>query len=456
MWFVIRDGLPSIHRYRRYIMAIAPALLLVWGITAAYLVLAPVRFSSSMTLILPGSGVGGSMNLDSLGQASSVTASAFSSTTLSPTENYKRLLMADTTRRRAAGLLGEDGGAFPEPSIKLLDQTNLIEVKVTGESPEHARARGEALRNAFLAILDDLRENEAQTRESADRQHISELEGKVQEAQLALLDFQGRTGLVSLEQFNGRIGALDGLRGLERNARADRARLAAIRGRLGQVLQITPDNVRRALQLKADPVFRSLLDRYASINTDASEASATLGSAHAVREELEAERNALRGQIVARGSSVAGLRADALLAFADLSVSEGRERMFESLISAEGMNAGANAMLAEIRGQIDEQAAQSGPLVAQASELVELLRAHRVAEAVFSSALARLDTNKSDPFASYPLVQTFEEPSLPTSRATPSLLIALAAAVAASFFILMGFALAWLRQPILRKLLPNV
>ena len=74
---------------------------------------------------------------------------------------------------------------------------------------------------------------------------------------------------------------------------------------------------------------------------------------------------------------------------------------------------------------------------------------------MFSSALARLDTNKADPFASYPLVQTFEAPSLPDRPSSPSLLIALAGAITASLIVLVGFALAWLRQPILATLLPK-
>lgn len=455
LWWIVRDGLPSLHRYRRYILAIAPALLLVWGLTFAYLAFAPVRYTSETTLILPGSGVGGSLNLNEIGQATAVTSSAFAGTTLSPTENYKRLLMADITLRRAAAALGEDGDTFPEPTIKLLDQTNLILISISGDSPDHARKRGEAVRTTFLDLLSELREDEAATREAADRARIAELETKVQETQQALLDFQGRTGLVSLEQFDTRIGALDDLRGQERAARAQRAQAAAIRGRLAGVLQITPQNVRRALLLKADPVFGSLLDRYAAINTEATEAAGTLGRAHATREELEAERASLRRELVARGGSVSGLRSDALLGFADISVSDGRERMFEALIGAEGASAGAEAMLAEIRGQIGEQSGKSGRLVAQASELADLLRDHQVAEAVFSSALARLDTNKSDPFASYPLVQTFEAPSLPSGPSSPSTVIALAGAIAASLFILIGFALAWLRQPILRKLLPN-
>ena len=92
---------------------------------------------------------------------------------------------------------------------------------------------------------------------------------------------------------------------------------------------------------------------------------------------------------------------------------------------------------------------------ADPAKLADLAGDLRVAEAVFSSALARLDTNKSDPFASYPLVQTLEAPSLPRAKSAPSPVFAIAGAMGATLLILIGFLLLWLRQPIIRKLLPN-
>jgi uncharacterized protein involved in exopolysaccharide biosynthesis len=115
--------------------------------------------------------------------------------------------------------------------------------------------------------------------------------------------------------------------------------------------------------------------------------------------------------------------------------------------------AGTGAALAEIRRDLAREKSRSPQLISQASELADLQRDHRVAEAVFSSALARVDTNKQDPYASYPLVQTLAEPSLPRSPSSPSLIIALAGAIASSIFILVAFLLLWLRQPILNRVL---
>ena len=125
------------------------------------------------------------------------------------------------------------------------------------------------------------------------------------------------------------------------------------------------------------------------------------------------------------------------------------------MVVKDSERAAASAGLADIRKQILEQTAKGPKLVKQASVLADLQRDLRVAEAVFSSALARIDTNKADPFASYPLVQTLEEPSLPEQRSSPSVLIVIASALGSSILFLIGFGLLWFRQMIIRKVLPN-
>lgn len=456
VWIILRDGLPTVGRYRRYFLALAGPLALIWAITILYLLLAPDRFDSRMTFILPGTGVGGSLNLESIGQATTTTSSAFSSPSLSPTENYKRLLMSERVLADAARRSGGEKADFPVPAIKLIDQTNLIEIEMAGPDSEIAHKRMVALRGAFLDALEDLRADEAETRENAEAARISELEAKVERAQKALLDFQGRTGLVSLDQYAVRVSALDQLKANERDRRVQFAETRAGVARLASTLDITLPQARIAMRLKSDPQFRELLSRYAATSSEHTEAGATLGNAHATMEELSEERAALRRALAERGQAVSGGDRNAVLAFADLAASDTREQLFATLTERDAGGRGHQAALAELRQQISETSQDAESLAEQASQLADLMRDLRVAEAVFSSALARLDTNKSDPFASYPLVQTLEGPSMPISRSAPSPILAVAGASLATILTIIGFLLAWLRQPIIRKLLPNI
>lgn len=452
-WRIVQEGLPSAGRYRRYALTIAPVLGLIWLSTAAYLLLVPKSYKSEFTLILPGSGVGSSLNVESIGQAQSTSNSAFSSSTLSPTENYKQLITADVTLRAAAAIVREDGDDFPAPSIRLVDQTNLIEVSVTAGNPEQAKSRSEALRKAFLAQLDSLRADEAASREVSDAKQLELLGEKVREAQRKLIAFQAQHGLATLEQFNNRIAAVDGLRDKESEMRAQARLLGGTAGRLAGNLGNSPRSANIAMRLRGDPVFQQLAERYAASNADASQKAGTLGAQHSVMAQVDSERSELRAALLKRGRELTGLAEAAIISQVDMQLADGRSNLMQAMSLNDAQAVGAHAALASIRGDLARAQAQSPKLIAQASELADLQRDHRVAEAVFSSALARLDTNKLDPFASYPLVQTLAAPSLPNAPSSPSLVIALAGAIAATLLTVVSFGLLWVRQPILDKLL---
>ena len=81
-----------------------------------------------------------------------------------------------------------------------------------------------------------------------------------------------------------------------------------------------------------------------------------------------------------------------------------------------------------------------------AARLEYLKKDHLVAEAVFTSAAARLDINRSDLYSSYPLVQTLAAPDLPYERSQPQLILALAAGLIGTLFILFAWSAAWVRR----------
>lgn len=451
----IRFGLPSQGRFKRYLLTVLPGLAVIWVVTAGYIAFAPRSYSSKFTLILPGSGAGGSLNVESIGQAQSTASSAFSSSTLSPTENYKRLLTADVTLRKAARLITADENGFPAPTVRLTDQTNLIEVEISGPSASDANKRAAGLHKAFLEQLELLRVDEANSREISDMRHLKQLEVKVGTAQRKLIEFQAENGLVSLEQFNNRIAGVDALRERERETRTILTESSAKAAQYSDVLGVGSKNANRALRLKSDPVFQRLADYYAQLEAKATEKSATLGPTHADMAQADSERSVVRGAMIDRGRELTGLSEKTIMREVDLSLSDGRSNLVENLIISGVNRAGTTAALNEIRNDLSREKSRASGLVTQASVLADLTRDHRIAEAVFSSALARLDTNKQDPFASYPLVQTLEAPSIPRQPSSPSTMIAIVAAFAASLFLIIGFGLIWLRQSIIRKIFPN-
>ena len=266
---------------------------------------------------------------------------------------------------------------------------------------------------------------------------------------------QASHGLATLDQFNARIAAVDALRDRERELRLQLREQGGTAGRLARSLVSNPRTANQIMRLRGDPLFQELAQRYAASDADAEIKAATLGPQHSIMAQADSERSELRAALMARGQELTGLSGERLMALADIQVADGRSNLMQAMSVNDAQASGTSAALAELRGDLAHAKAQSPQVIAQASELADLLRDQRVTEAVFSSALARLDTNKQDPFASYPLVQTLAAPSLPRAPSSPSVVIALAGAVAASMMILLAFGLLWLRQPILDKLLPR-
>lgn len=339
-WRIVREGLPVAGRYKRYVLSMAPVLIGIFGTTGAYLVLMPYRYQSEFSLILPGSGMGSSLNLESIGQAQTSASSAFSSPTLSPTENYKQLLSADVTLRAAAQRVHEDGDSFPAPTIKLIDQTNLILVSISGKSPHEAQGRADALRQAFLAQLDILRADEAAKREASDVKHLQELSDKVRAAQRRLIAFQASHGLATLDQFNARITAVDTLREKERETRLQLRQFAGMSGRLAVNLRTSPRDADAAMRLRGDPLFQQLVERYAVLNAQANEKSGTLGPQHAAMAQVQSERAAIAAALITRGHQLSGLSEAAILSSADLQVSDGRTNLMQTMAVNDAQAAG--------------------------------------------------------------------------------------------------------------------
>ena len=100
-----------------------------------------------------------------------------------------------------------------------------------------------------------------------------------------------------------------------------------------------------------------------------------------------------------------------------------------------------------------QYAADLNRTAAAAASLQDLERDFSVAEAVFASAIARAQSSKSDVYASYPLVQVLENPSLADRPSSPNRKLAIAAGVAATMMMLLSLLMGWVRMAVISRLL---
>lgn len=446
-------GRPNdIVRLPRYLILAVLGGLAIWAPITAYLKKAPLSFSSEMSLILPGSGAAASLNLADIGQASSYANSAFSSNAISPTETYKRLLSADRIVEAAARALGEEPRDIGRPKVELVDQTGLVRVQMNGPSPEASRARAEALRAAFFSEVDALRRDELSVREEGALSAIEEYRGSVADTRETIAALQSESGLLSSAQYDRRVAAADELRTDLAALASELAQKTEAVAALSRSLGIAPGQAAVSIKLYADADYTSLLEEIALHTAALAQAGSRYGTRHpevtAARAALEAARTMGR----ARAMALTGLSADAVAGL-DLAQPGARAELLAELVREEAARRGLKSEHDTVARRLDAETARLARLAPVAARLEDMQRDFSVAEAVFASAIARSQSSKADIYASYPLVQVLENPSLPDKPTSPNRKLALAAGGAASMMLLFGLFLAWIRRPLIGRIL---
>jgi uncharacterized protein involved in exopolysaccharide biosynthesis len=210
-----------------------------------------------------------------------------------------------------------------------------------------------------------------------------------------------------------------------------------------------------AMLLRADLQFQALLEQLAKEDAELATLTGIRGQNNPRVVDLQAERSSTSARITTRSTELTGAKRQDVLKMRDLSIRDERARLFERLIGQIADTEALAAMRTQLKSQLEVEQRRVIALSPAASRLDDLKRDVQVADAVFSSALARIDTSKSDFFASYPIVQTLEMPEMPQRPSSPLPLLAIAGGLAATLLILAALVLTWLRTALLQKILKS-
>lgn len=451
---VFRGGrVADFGRLPRYLVIFAMAAGVVWTPISAYVRYTPASFTSDVSLILPGSGAQSSVNLADLGQASSSAASAFSSSRVSPTETYKRLLAANRTLERTADQMNTEMAYLGEPRIQLVDETSLIHFSMVGGSPEEAQTRAATLLDVFLDEIEILRRDELNSREASAQDAISGYETAVDDLRDRIATLQSESGLVSFAHYEDLVQERDTLSTKLEDAVANRSAIDAQMLSLSHKLGVSPETAATNLRLHADPEFQELARALSESRATLALARGRFGPRHPQVTNAVHQLSGAETQMRARGTLLLGDEVMSNSGVLDISPDPSRGALLAELVELAGLCESYASTETTLTVQLETANARLKVLAPLASRLDDLSRDYQVAETVFSSALARVDTTKSDVYASYPLVQVLADASLPIKATSPKPLIAIAAGIAATLMLLMGLTLAWLRRPLIDKLL---
>jgi uncharacterized protein involved in exopolysaccharide biosynthesis len=450
---VVMVGKPSdLKRLPRYVATAVLGATLIWAPLLGYLKTAPLSYRSTTSLIMPGSGASASMNVNGIGQATSFANSAFASNAVSPTETYKRLLGADRIVDAAAATLKIKRSELGQPRVRLVDQTSLIHFEMKGRTPEAAQAHGDAILAAFFTELDALRTDEVDTRQGSGLQAIADYRVSVADTRTQIEVLQTSTGLMSVDQYAvllDRNLALDAKIQDQRATLSDRAAAtAALEAQLGLNAAVAA----ATLKLFANGAYIALLAEYARTEVVLTDVSSLYGKRHPRVQAAQSARDRSVSVALSLAQSITGLDAQALRGF-DLAPDGARAQLLAELVRMHVEVSGATEQLATLEAQKADGKKALDAFGPAAAKMKDLERDFSVAEAVFASAIARAQSSKSDVYASYPLVQVLENPSLPVKPSSPNRKLALMAGIAATLMLLISLTMGWIRITLISRLM---
>lgn len=438
---------PPARRWSRYLLAALAGVIVIWGAAATVLTLSPESFTSRWTLILPGSGSEASLFLQGIGQASSNSASPYASISRSPQVNYREIVGSDTVLALAAELSDMTVAQFGKPRVKLIQQSSLMSFSISGDSAERAQLKARAINEALLLTLERLRSNEMALREAGLQSAMDNYSRRMKNARTALLEHQTATQLITTDQIDELVHSVESLGHSLIEVAAEAEQKASYLEALTKSLNVSKELAAAAVVLHADELVRDLMQKYVEARSVLQSNAGSFGRQHPRMRTARLLMESVIVDLERRAAELIGDNSIDIRRLVLLDVEDSTGALFRELVLTAAQLDGARAKHDALSQQLDGLRERLRQQVGGVARLADLERNHKIAEAVFSSALARADTGKADLFVSYPLIQTLVEPSHPQAPDGRAKLFVLAGALAASLCWFVGLLLLWFRTP---------
>ena len=447
------SNLTAAKRRALYLGIALATLSIVWLPVGIFLTLQSPGYTSRWDLILPGAGAGLAVSLESVGQASATAASPYNSHSVDPRVNYKAIAESEQVLSSTASKVNMTLKEIGKPRIKLVEQTALMHFSITASTAELAQCLAQALHRSFEEELERLRTDELEQRESAVNQLLKSFDEKLRHTQQNIIDYQARSSIISLEQFNELMINLEKVRATLRELKAEHANISGNIEELSHSLGTSAKLASAFHTLQQDAMFQELAIKWATTASQLSEAASKWAERHPEVITARNSHNDLRSMLHRRARLLvpdSGINPEKLI-----SLGTSRATLYTELVTLTNRENGLKHQISNLEASMLKQQKFLDKSTTDASNLEDLKRKHQVATAVMTTALAKLDIGKSNHFSSYPLLQILAEPTLPDRPDTLGRDLALLGAVVATFITLFGLILLWIRKSFLQKLLKN-
>lgn len=440
-----------LRRFRYLWLALLYYVLI--GITVFFYLQRTPVYTSSFSMVLPGSGSSSNFSIEEVGAASQSTQQAFNSNAFNPLVNYKTIMQGREVKLKVANNLRLDMGQLSTPQVELRERTSILTVTTEFGSPQAAQDYGWQAYEGFQLTLDELRADEAFRRDESVRSVLAQYRQRLNDTRQAIVEFQQRSLLISQVQVGQLMDTISDQNEAHSSLLASKGNLRDYVRKLSMDLGISASLAGQAFALQSDAQFRSYLRQVDQSAGLLAEYSSRWGERHpqvvAQQSRLDNAKRELRQrsiELIGRddADSIVGL---------DLQSSTQRADLFAKLVEKTAELEGLIAQISEVELNQNKLRDQLTVYSREAAELERLEREHSLAEAVFTSAAAKLEASQADIFVSYPIIQLLSVPSLSTQAKSPSKTIAVGIAALGFLLVTFGLAALWHRDYLIKVLL---
>lgn len=441
-------------RWLKYLLLSAICNAALWGLAISYLKNTPLTFTSELILHVAGGAPGVSVNLPSIGQANTSSGTSFGSHS-DPRENYKLMATSETVLEIAAENLEIPVSKFGKPNVELINNTTLLLLEVNAQDPQVAETKAWALYQALYKRLNVLRSQEQIERDKSVQQILENTRVKLTEAQSKLSNYKLESGFNSSDQIGNLIGNMGDLQIKLINTIAEYRQANDSLQQLVTTLRLSPQKAADALILQTDQEFQKILTEYTDATTILIELLPSRGPNYPDVVEARRKQQASLKALLIRGQQLLGIPIEQInleRLILDNSNGSGVKRgdLFVQLVKTNAELTGLDGQIATLKSQIEQLKAELNVLTEKETIHDNLDRDLQIAQAVFASTLTKIDLSKGDPFASFPMIQIIEEPTLPEDPSAPKPKLVMAGAVIGSLLVTAGLTLLWWREPLLK------
>lgn len=441
-------------RWLKYILLSVTCNVAIWALALTYLKKTPLSFTSELIIHVAGAAPGVSVNLPSIGQANTSSGTSFGSQS-DPRENYKLMAMSAAVLKTAAKSLEIPTSEFGKPNIELINNTTLLLVEVSAKDPAIAESKAWAMYQALYKRLNILRSQEQMEKDKSVQEILEETRVKLTNAQTKLSGYKLKSGFNSSDQIKDLIGNMGNLQSDLINAIAAYRQTSDGLQQLVTTLRVSPQKAADALVLQTDQEFQKILTEYTDATTVLTNLLPNRGPNYPDVVEARGKQKASLQALLQRGQQLLKIPLKKIALeglILDNTQGSGVQRgnLFVQLVKMDAELSGFEGQIVTLKSQIKDQKSQLKLLTKKESIHDNLDRDLQIAQAVFASTLTKIDLSKGDPFASFPMIQMIEEPSLPEEPSAPKPKLVMAGALLGSVFFTLGLTLLWWRQPMLK------